>query len=116
MNQLPITNGVAPGAIVWATARLQQQDAALGFGHLSLVISREPCPQLQPHPVDHLAGPDPDEQPAVDLDLAHALHAGPETPRRARKLRLDVEVVASLARRGDRRDLPHLERQGLVGK
>jgi hypothetical protein len=39
MNQFPMTNGGGAWRNNMPPERLEQQDAALGFGHLSLVIS-----------------------------------------------------------------------------
>src|SRR5437773_2555852 len=60
--------------------------------------SRQPLPQLEAEPVDHLASPDPGVEPAVDLDLAHALHAGAQALDLAIELGLDAEEVVAFLR------------------
>src|SRR5213592_5005111 len=75
--------------------------------------SRQPFPELQAEPVDHLASPDPGVEPAVDLDLAHALHAGAQALDLAIELGLDAEEVVAFLRGRDRRDLLDDERHRL---
>src|SRR5439155_17310481 len=74
---------------------------------------RQPLPERETHPVDHLVCPDPDHQAAIDLDLPHALHPGTQAFGRALKPRLDPEVVSTFSRRRDRRHLLDGEGQRL---
>src|SRR3970040_1259283 len=76
--------------------------------------SRPPRPDPHAHPVHDLAGPDPGEPAPLDLDLAHALHAGAQALQAALRARLDAEVVAALLGHRDRRDLLHAQRQRVV--
>src|SRR5437763_553268 len=77
---------------------------------------RQPGPELQAEPVDHLPRPDPHERAPVDLDLAHALHAGTQALEPALEPGLHAEVVAAVLLRGDRGDLVHDERQAVGGR
>src|SRR5258708_7915546 len=75
--------------------------------------SRQPLPELQAEPVDHLARPDPRVEPPVDLDLADALHAGAQAVELAVELSLDAEEVVAFLGGRHRRDLLDDERHGL---
>src|SRR5262249_47668632 len=77
----------------------------------TVVTLRQPLPDRESGPVDHLVRPDPEHQAAIDLDLAHALHAGTQVFGRVLKSCLDPEGVAALARRRDWRDLLDGERE-----
>src|SRR5439155_9673016 len=75
---------------------------------------REPLPEGQAQPVDHLVRPDPHEPATVDLDLAHALHPWTQPVGRVLQTRLHAEIVTSLARRRDGRHLVDAERRGIA--
>src|SRR5262245_27978395 len=61
-------------------------------------------------------GPDPQEQPAANVDLADALHARTHAGWRAIEMRLNAEVIAAFTRYGYRSHLAHCEWQRLGRK
>src|SRR5437867_1679857 len=75
---------------------------------------REPLPERQAQPVDHLVRPDPHQAAAVDLDLAHAFHPRTQPFGRVVGVPLDPEVVSPFARRRHGRDLVEGERYRVV--
>src|SRR6185295_15739748 len=71
-------------------------------------------PEPQPRAVDQAVGPDPDQLAVVDLDLADALHAGPQPAGRIVERRLDAEAVLAVLGRVDRGDLADGEGEALL--
>ena len=73
--------------------------------------SRQPRPQREPHPVDHLARPDPREQaPARPRSCPRLPCPAGGASGRVVQARLHPEVVAAVPGRRHRRDLLHRER------
>src|SRR2546426_1834993 len=96
----------------WSSATRYQELLKNGWVTDTL---RQPRPELQADPVDGLPSPDPDQETAVDHDLAYTLHPGAQPVRRSVELRFDPKVVVPLTGRRDRRDRLHCERHRVGG-
>src|SRR5689334_16205269 len=72
-------------------------------------------PQLETQPVDGAARPDPREVALLDVDLADAGHARPQTAGTGVEARLDAEDVAALLRQVDRDNRGDGECEALAG-
>src|SRR5436309_7541465 len=118
LASIPVTMNLGMAPESWSEpGHSVPRRAQEGCGHEEAVIAavalRQPLPDHEPDPVDHLVRPDPDQQAAIDLDLAYALHPGTQVFGRALKSCLAPEGVPAFARRRDRRDLLDGERQAL---
>src|SRR3954454_21498262 len=75
---------------------------------------RQVGPELQAHPVDSAARPDPGEVALLDMNLADAAHARAQPPGAAVEPRLDAEHVLAFLRQVHGHDRGHREGKDLA--
>src|SRR6267142_6767951 len=81
---------------------------------IQLKRSGQPRPERKAQPVGEAVGPDPHQPALVDVDLADALHPGPQPGGIAFQARLHAEGVAPLLGDVHGGDARHDEREALL--